>query len=81
VDRASGSAAFSRTILRVFDSTLPPAGEFTLSAWVDESVIIAGPRHPSGTYTVAAAITETAAVSGMRDIMRGLTLTRGGRLH
>jgi hypothetical protein len=67
--------------LRVLDPTLLPADGFKLSAWVDESVIIAGPRHPAGTYTVAAAITATAAVNGMREIMRDLSLTKGGRLH
>ncbi|MGW6201236.1 hypothetical protein ACWF0M_34175 [Kribbella sp. NPDC055110] len=54
---------------------------FSLSAWVDESVIVDGPLHPSGTYTLAAAVLDTTAVDATRDSMRGLTLTRGGRLH
>ena len=55
--------------------------EFTLSAWVDESVIIDGPRCPGGTYTLAAAVVETASVTAMRESLQTLTLTKGGRLH
>jgi hypothetical protein len=58
-----------------------PIAEFTLSAWVDESVIVGGPAHPEGTYTLAAAVVETAAAGAIRDLLRELTLTKGGRLH
>ncbi|HET6986399.1 MAG TPA: hypothetical protein VFI00_07270 [Kribbella sp.] len=62
-------------------SSLPTVGDFTLSAWIDESVIVGGPRHPAGTYTLAAAVVETEAAGAMRDGLRDLTLTKGGRLH
>ncbi|GAA1549001.1 hypothetical protein GCM10009804_01630 [Kribbella hippodromi] len=56
-------------------------GDLTLSAWVDESVIVDGSHSPTGTYTLAAAVADANTVSTMRDVVRGLTLTRGGRLH
>jgi hypothetical protein len=58
-----------------------PAAEFTLSAWVDESVVVGGTKHPYGAYTLAAAVTETAAADDIRADLRRLTLTQGGRLH
>ncbi|WP_433163365.1 hypothetical protein [Kribbella sp. CA-247076] len=59
----------------------PPTTDFTLSAWVDESVIVGGPLHADGCYTLAAAVTDTAAADGMRDVLRDLTLFKAGRLH
>ncbi|GAA2818466.1 hypothetical protein [Kribbella solani] len=56
-------------------------GDPTLSAWVDESVIVDGSRCPTGTYTLAAVVAKAAAVGTTRDVVRALTLTRGGRLH
>lgn len=58
-----------------------PTPEFTLSAWVDESVIVGGPSHAVGAYTMAAVVADTAAVHDIRTGLRGLTLKRGGRLH
>jgi hypothetical protein len=81
VDGAALAAEISWTILRVRQNSSPPISEFTLSAWVDESVIVGGPTHPGGTYTLAAVVTETAAAGGIRDVLRELPLTRGGRLH
>lgn len=58
-----------------------PTVEFTLSAWVDESVIVGSVQHSEGIYTVAAVVTDTAAVDDIRADLRGLTLRKGGRLH
>jgi hypothetical protein len=81
VDGAALVGEISWTILRVRQNSSPPVREFALSAWVDESVIVGGPAHPDGTYTLAAVVAETAAAGGIRDLLRELTLTRGGRLH
>jgi hypothetical protein len=54
--------------------------EFTLSAWLDESVII-DDRYQPGRYTLAAVVADTSECDVMRDRLRSLTLRRGGRLH
>jgi hypothetical protein len=61
VDGAGGSARIPGQSVGCLVLVPRPVGEFTLSAWVDESVIVDGPRHPGGTYTLAAAVVETAA--------------------
>lgn len=58
----------------------PPPSEFTLSAWVDESVIVGGDHGP-GAYTLAAVIAEDAATDGLRETLRALTERKIVRLH
>ena len=58
----------------------PEPPDFALSAWVDESVIIAGARHPLGLYTLAAVVADVAC-EDIREGLKELPLTRGGRLH
>ncbi|WP_020390194.1 hypothetical protein [Kribbella catacumbae] len=56
----------------------PPV--FSLSAWVDESVIVdRGDRF--GTYTMAAAIADPMDCADIRRQLRDLTMGRNGRLH
>ncbi|WP_130442645.1 hypothetical protein [Kribbella rubisoli] len=54
--------------------------ESTLSAWIDESVIVGNDQHP-GTYTLAAVVTDDAAVASLRAERRMLTQRRVVRLH
>lgn len=60
---------------------LPNHAEFTLSAWVDESVLVGGGRHAVGVYTLAAVVADTASADEIRAKLRTLTYTRNGRLH
>jgi hypothetical protein len=54
--------------------------DFTLTAWIDESVIV-GREDTPGTYTMAAAIADPTGCDDIRDRLRSLTLRRSGRLH
>jgi hypothetical protein len=58
----------------------PDSAGFTLSAWVDESVIVGRDGRP-GVYTLAAVVADSANCDEIRDRLRALTLSRGGRLH
>jgi hypothetical protein len=58
----------------------PDSAGFTLSAWVDESVIVGWDGRP-GVYTLAAVVADSANCDDIRDRLRALTLSRGGRLH
>lgn len=58
----------------------PDSAGFTLSAWVDESVIVGRDGRP-GVYTLAAVVADSANCDDIRDRLRALTLSRGGRLH
>jgi hypothetical protein len=61
-------------------TTSPESVGFTLSAWVDESVIVGRDGRP-GVYTLAAVVADSANCDDIRDRLRALTLSRGGRLH
>src|SRR5436309_10729731 len=54
--------------------------DFTLAAWIDESVIVGREGCP-GTYTMAAAVADPTGCDDLRDRLRSLTLRRSGRLH
>jgi hypothetical protein len=56
------------------------APDFTLTAWIDESVIVGREGIP-GTYTMAAAIADPTGCGDIRDRLRSLTRGRSGRLH
>jgi hypothetical protein len=58
----------------------PDSAGFTLSAWVDESVIVGRDGRP-GVYTLAAVVADSANCDDIRGRLRALTLSRGGRLH
>ncbi|MGY4767464.1 hypothetical protein ACXC9Q_11165 [Kribbella sp. CWNU-51] len=58
-------------------STAPP---FSLSAWVDESVVV-GPPGGSGTYTMAAVVTDHGCCDELRRELTELTIKPGVRLH
>lgn len=57
-----------------------PAPPFTLSAWIDESVIVDRDDRP-GTYTMAAAIADPSCCDDIRAGLRSLTPGRAERLH
>lgn len=57
-----------------------PVPTFSLSAWVDESVIV-GPPGGSGTYTLAAVVTDHGRCEELRRDLSGLTIKPGVRLH
>ena len=59
------------------NSTAPT---FSLSAWVDESVIV-GPPGGSGTYTMAAVVTDHGRCDELRRELADLTIKPGVRLH
>jgi hypothetical protein len=56
------------------------APDFTLTAWIDESVIV-GDAHRPGTYTLAAVIADGAAVESLREDLQALTERKIVRLH
>ena len=58
----------------------PSAPDFSLFAWVDESVIV-GRAGSTGTYTMAAVITDSAHCDELRYELRTLTIRPGVRLH
>ncbi len=58
----------------------PPPSTFTLTAWIDESVIV-GDEHRPGAYTLASVIADSAAVADLRDALRTLTEPKIVRLH
>ena len=58
----------------------PPESTFSLSAWVDESVIV-GPAGGSGTYTMAAAVTDHGRCDELRHVLTDLAIKPGVRLH
>jgi len=57
-----------------------PPPDFSLTAWVDESVIIDRGGKP-GTYTLAAAVADPTACDDIRVGLRSLTPGRAERLH
>ncbi|GAA1553951.1 hypothetical protein GCM10009789_04260 [Kribbella sancticallisti] len=57
-----------------------PSPTFTLSAWIDESIIV-GRDDRSGTYTMAAAIADPVECDDIRAGLRSLTVGRAERLH
>ncbi|MGW6280940.1 hypothetical protein [Kribbella sp. NPDC055071] len=57
-----------------------PPPEFTLAAWVDESIVVDCPGK-DGTYTMAAVVADPAECPDVRDRLRALTVRRNGRLH
>lgn len=58
----------------------PATPDFTLTAWIDESVIV-GRGDNVGTYTMAAAIADPTDGEELRERLRSLTRGRNGRLH
>src|SRR5437879_6497307 len=58
----------------------PDSAGFTLSAWVDESVIVGGDERP-GAYTLAAVLADPLACEDLRGALRALTARRVVRLH
>jgi hypothetical protein len=53
---------------------------FSLSAWVDESVVV-GAVGQSGTYTMAAVVTDNARCEDLRRELTDLSIKPGVRLH
>jgi hypothetical protein len=53
---------------------------FSLSAWVDESVIV-GPAGSAGTYTMAAVVTDDGHCAELRRELNDLSIKPGVRLH
>jgi hypothetical protein len=58
----------------------PDSAGFTLSAWVDESVIVGGDERP-GAYTLAAVLADPLGCEDLRGALRALTARRVVRLH
>lgn len=58
----------------------PSESAFSLSAWVDESVVV-GPVGGSGTYTMAAVVTDDARCDELRGELSDLRIKPGVRLH
>jgi hypothetical protein len=58
----------------------PPPSDFSLTAWVDESIVV-GRDKTAGTYTMAAAIADPVDSYEIRQKLRAITVGRGGRLH
>lgn len=58
----------------------PSESAFSLSAWVDESVVV-GPVGGPGTYTMAAAVTDDARCDELRGELSDLRIKPGVRLH
>jgi hypothetical protein len=58
----------------------PPMSAFSLSAWVDESVVV-GAVGQSGTYTMAAVVTDNARCEDLRRELTDLSIKPGVRLH
>lgn len=54
--------------------------DFLLHAWVDESIQMPRPGRP-GRYLLAATIADPESCGTLRDSLRDLVGTRGGRLH
>ena len=53
---------------------------FTLSAWIDESVIV-GDEYRPGAYILASVIADPAAAEDLRDALRALKEKKIVRLH
>jgi hypothetical protein len=58
----------------------PSESAFSLSAWVDESVVV-GPIGEPGTYTMAAVVTDDARCQDLRRELADLSIKPGVRLH
>jgi hypothetical protein len=56
------------------------APDLSLSAWIDESVLVGNDQRP-GTYTLAAVIAGHAAIDGLRADLQALTEQKVVRLH
>ncbi len=57
-----------------------PSIDFTLTAWIDESIVVGSDGVP-GTYTLAAAVADPSECDDIRDRLRSLTVGRSERLH
>ena len=57
-----------------------PSIDFTLTAWIDESIIVGRDGVPD-TYTLAAAVADPSECDDIRDRLRSLTVGRSERLH
>ncbi|GAB6986541.1 hypothetical protein [Nocardioides pyridinolyticus] len=57
------------------------ASEFTLHAWVDESIHTSGVETPDGMYVLAAAVADREDCGGTREQLRDLVPRGAVRLH